>query len=279
MKYEVSVIRTFSAAHALRGYRGKCENLHGHNWKIRVAASGEVLGNTGMLVDFTDLKSYVELVLSRLDHRNLNDVPPFNKINPTAENIAYFVFSRLKAELPKGVSLSEVEVWESETSSAKFMASGHAQIPAQTPRPAVRPLDWPEIWRNMRPALYFIGVFVISIILLAGAAAFFHVEIFGKRNQFSAVTREAHKLGIDAKDVLKNPGNYTGKPVEWQCTYLKGDTGTGIAAGSGAQLKVLGANKYEIKTGRQFSYTVLGKISGVKGGVITVEALNIYQTK
>ena len=120
MKYEISVERTFSAAHALREYKGKCENLHGHNWKIRVSVSGQKLDKMGMLVDFTDLKSALDAVLKKLDHTNLNDINPFNSINPTAENIAAYIYDGLKKyQLPQ-IKISSVEVWESETSSAKY---------------------------------------------------------------------------------------------------------------------------------------------------------------
>ena len=120
MKYEISVERTFSAAHALRGYKGKCENLHGHNWRIRVSVNGQKLDKMGMLVDFTDLKSALDAVLKKLDHTNLNDINPFNTINPTAENIAAYIHDGLKKyQLPQ-IKISGVEVWESETSSAKY---------------------------------------------------------------------------------------------------------------------------------------------------------------
>jgi len=120
MKYEISVERTFSAAHALREYKGKCENLHGHNWRIRVSVSGQKLDKMGMLVDFTDLKSALDAVLKKLDHTNLNDINPFNSINPTAENIASYIYEGLKKyQLPQ-IKIASVEVWESETSSAKY---------------------------------------------------------------------------------------------------------------------------------------------------------------
>lgn len=118
--YEISVIKTFSAAHALREYKGKCENLHGHNWKVKVAVSGNQLGQAGMLLDFTELKSLLDEALSALDHKNLNEVNPFDKTNPTAENIAAFIYAHLKAKAPAGTVLSYVEVWESDTSSAKY---------------------------------------------------------------------------------------------------------------------------------------------------------------
>lgn len=118
MNYTVCVTRTFSAAHALRGYQGRCERLHGHNWKIRVALSSKKLDRIGMVVDFTEIRSQLDGVLASLDHRFLNEVPPFTKVNPTAENIAAHIFNQMKKIMPKGVNVAEVEVWESETSSA-----------------------------------------------------------------------------------------------------------------------------------------------------------------
>lgn len=117
MNYTVSVERNFSAAHALREYRGRCERLHGHNWKVRIAFSGRKLNKIGMLVDFTELKAVLDDILAVVDHRYLNEVPPFDKINPTAENIAAYIFSRLQKRIPS-VKVAEVQVWESETSSA-----------------------------------------------------------------------------------------------------------------------------------------------------------------
>ena len=120
MKYEISVERTFSAAHALREYKGKCENLHGHNWRVRVTVSGLKLDKMGMVVDFTDLKSALDAVLSKLDHTNLNDINPFNTVNPSAENIAAYIYEGLKKyQLPQ-IKIASVEVWESESSSAKY---------------------------------------------------------------------------------------------------------------------------------------------------------------
>ncbi len=118
MKYKVSVIRGFSAAHALRGYKGKCEKLHGHNWKIKASLVSNKLDKTGMAMDFTDIKDLLDMVIAKLDHSYLNETPPFNKTNPTAENIAEYIFRQLSKQLPKGVKTFEVEVWESDTSSA-----------------------------------------------------------------------------------------------------------------------------------------------------------------
>ena len=117
MNYKISVIRYFSAAHNLRGFKGKCEKLHGHNWKVKVSLGGTKLNKTGMLMDFTDLKAVVDSVLSRLDHVYLNEVAPFDKTNPTAENIAGHIFGAVKKKI-KSAKVEDVEVWESESSSA-----------------------------------------------------------------------------------------------------------------------------------------------------------------
>jgi 6-pyruvoyltetrahydropterin/6-carboxytetrahydropterin synthase len=123
MKYTISVERTFSAAHALRGYQGRCEHLHGHNWKVKANLSGGKLNATGMLLDFTELKAIMGKILAHLDHQYLNEVPPFTKINPTAEHIASYILKELKQELRslkvRGIGAAAVEVWESETSSAR----------------------------------------------------------------------------------------------------------------------------------------------------------------
>ena len=118
MKYKLSVIKSFASAHCLREYKGKCENMHGHNWKVRAAFSGTKLDKTGMLFDFTDIKAHLDTIMTYLDHKFLNETPPFDKINPTAENIAAFIFEKLKEAETETAKVCEVEVWESETSSA-----------------------------------------------------------------------------------------------------------------------------------------------------------------
>ncbi|MCX5781943.1 MAG: 6-carboxytetrahydropterin synthase QueD [Elusimicrobia bacterium] len=118
MNYKASVTKSFSAAHALNKYKGKCENLHGHNWKVKVSLSSNKLDKTGMVMDFTDIKAVLKSILSRLDHKYLNKVPPFDKINPTAENIAEYIFEKLIKSIKLPIKINEVEVWESETSSA-----------------------------------------------------------------------------------------------------------------------------------------------------------------
>lgn len=118
MKYKLSVVKSFASAHCLREYKGKCENMHGHNWKVRAAFCGTELDKTGMLMDFTDIKAHLDKIMQYLDHKFLNEIPPFNTINPTAENIAAYIFEELKKAETATAKICEVEVWESETSSA-----------------------------------------------------------------------------------------------------------------------------------------------------------------
>ena len=90
--YEVMIERNFSSAHQLRGYKGKCENLHGHNYKIEIYARGEELNNIGLLIDFVDLKAAADEIVKYLDHRNINELPPFDEeLNPSAENLARYI--------------------------------------------------------------------------------------------------------------------------------------------------------------------------------------------
>jgi 6-pyruvoyltetrahydropterin/6-carboxytetrahydropterin synthase len=120
--FEVTVQQTFAAGHALRNYHGKCENVHGHNYRIEVKVQGEQLDSIGLLVDFVELKRVMKGVIDYLDHQFINDLDPFDKINPSAENIAKFFHERisagLKTEVP--VSIAEVKVWETDTSSAVY---------------------------------------------------------------------------------------------------------------------------------------------------------------
>ena len=122
--FEVSVESSFAAGHALREYRGKCENPHGHNYKVRVTVLGDALDNTGLLVDFKLLKLTMSQVIDRLDHQYLNDIEPFRKVNPTAENIARYLYTCIKANLnlETGGSgrLKMVRVWETDTCSATY---------------------------------------------------------------------------------------------------------------------------------------------------------------
>ncbi len=112
--YEISVESHFDAAHFLRGYQGKCEALHGHRFRVVTKVNALELDDTGMAYDFTKLKQHLNDILSRLDHTCLNDVPPFDKINPSSENIATVIYNELKPKLTGApVSISSIEVWES----------------------------------------------------------------------------------------------------------------------------------------------------------------------
>jgi len=115
--YRIKVEATFSSAHNLRGYKGKCEELHGHNWKVGVRVESRTLDKAGMLMDFKVLKNKLHDVLEPLDHKYLNEIVYFKKINPTSENIAKYIYDRLKV---KGISCKAVTVWESENCSATY---------------------------------------------------------------------------------------------------------------------------------------------------------------
>jgi len=120
--FEVTVEQTFAAGHALRNYRGACENVHGHNYRVRVTVEGEQLDATGLLVDFLDINQLISGAVGYLDHRFINDLPPFDEINPSAENMAKYFYDRLSAGLKNEapVRISEVRVWETDTTSAVY---------------------------------------------------------------------------------------------------------------------------------------------------------------
>ena len=120
--YEVMIEEEFSAAHALRGYQGKCENLHGHNWKVEVFVRGEQLDEIGLLVDFRELKSATRNVMKRLDHLNLNELPPFDDdLNPSSENLAAFILKKIGEEINDNrVKVYKVRVWETPSTNATF---------------------------------------------------------------------------------------------------------------------------------------------------------------
>jgi 6-pyruvoyltetrahydropterin/6-carboxytetrahydropterin synthase len=139
--YEVSITDTFSAAHSLRYYRGKCEKLHGHNWKVELTLQGRKLNKIGILYDFTDLKKILKEIISNLDHKHLNEIPAFKRTNPTSENIAKYIYDNVKHRISKAydgvrycdlhkpqiskpdtitLKISRVKVWESESSSATY---------------------------------------------------------------------------------------------------------------------------------------------------------------
>ena len=117
--YKVNVRRHFDAAHGLRGYEGKCENLHGHRWEVVVCVEHQELDQAGMAFDFALLKKELDVILERFDHRNLNEVPPFDQINPSSENIARTIYDELKKRLDQA-ALKYVEAWESPDAWATY---------------------------------------------------------------------------------------------------------------------------------------------------------------
>jgi 6-pyruvoyltetrahydropterin/6-carboxytetrahydropterin synthase len=122
--FEVAVEQTFAAGHALRNYHGKCENVHGHNYRLLVTVRGEKLDDTGLLVDFIELKRVTREIIERLDHQFINDIPPFDVLNPSAENIARYFYEEISKGIGAGVRIPvqvfEVKVWETDTSSATY---------------------------------------------------------------------------------------------------------------------------------------------------------------
>jgi 6-pyruvoyltetrahydropterin/6-carboxytetrahydropterin synthase len=121
--FQVSVEETFSSGHALRGYRGKCENVHGHNYKVRVVLEGPTLDSIGLLYDFTHLKRVLREIIAGVDHRFLNDQAPFDVTNPSAENLAKYFYEEISRQVnqaPEGAKLARVTIWETDTTSATY---------------------------------------------------------------------------------------------------------------------------------------------------------------
>lgn len=115
--YSIKVEAGFSSAHNLRGYKGKCEELHGHNWRVEATVAKEELDKAGMVLDFKYLKQKLNAILDELDHKYLNKIPYFKKINPTSENIAKYIYDCLK---PQVRDLKSVTVWENNSSCATY---------------------------------------------------------------------------------------------------------------------------------------------------------------
>jgi 6-pyruvoyltetrahydropterin/6-carboxytetrahydropterin synthase len=119
--YYVTAMQSFSAAHSLRDYEGKCERLHGHNYRVEVTLKGPALTKNGMVVDFTLLRSALDKAISRLDHNYLNEVKPFDKINPTAEYISKLLYEEMVLKFStQKVKVHEVVVWESDDCRASY---------------------------------------------------------------------------------------------------------------------------------------------------------------
>jgi 6-pyruvoyltetrahydropterin/6-carboxytetrahydropterin synthase len=122
--YEVTVEDDFAAGHYLRNYKGKCENPHGHNYKVRVTLAGANLDDAGLLLDFKDLKSVMKHVIDYLDHQMINDLEPFTKLNPSAENLAKYFYDQtnagLKTKTDGRVLVKSVTIFETDTSIATY---------------------------------------------------------------------------------------------------------------------------------------------------------------
>ncbi|HRZ28012.1 MAG TPA: 6-carboxytetrahydropterin synthase QueD [Spirochaetota bacterium] len=122
--YILTIEDSFAAAHQLRGYRGKCENIHGHNWRVVLEVQGTELNEIGLLIDFHELKAMLKKILGALDHKNINDVEPFTGINPSSENLSKYVAEKAAEELAgtnKKITVKSVTVWESDTSRCTFI--------------------------------------------------------------------------------------------------------------------------------------------------------------
>ena len=118
--YVLHVEDEFASAHRLREYDGNCENLHGHNWKVRVDLAAETLDDLGMVMDFREIKRHLTAILDRLDHKYLNELPPFDRINPTTENISRFIYEELAKRLDARVRVTSVTSWESPGCSVTY---------------------------------------------------------------------------------------------------------------------------------------------------------------
>ena len=122
--FQVTVEDTFAAGHFLRNYKGKCENPHGHNYKVRVTLEGQDLDKAGLLVDFKDLKDVMKHVIDRLDHQMINEIEPFTVLNPSAENLAKYFYdetnAKLKVTTNGRVHVRDVTVYETDTTTATY---------------------------------------------------------------------------------------------------------------------------------------------------------------
>jgi len=120
-KYTLKIVTDFASAHSLRDYPGECRRLHGHNWKVEVEVTAFELDGLGMAIDFKEVKKAARLATGELDHRYLNEIPPFDELNPTAENIAAHLYHRLSEELnSERVKVSAITLWETERACVRY---------------------------------------------------------------------------------------------------------------------------------------------------------------
>jgi 6-pyruvoyltetrahydropterin/6-carboxytetrahydropterin synthase len=121
--YILTIEENFASAHQLRGYKGKCENLHGHTWRVELSVEGNTLNDIGLLIDFQDLKAILREITSSLDHKNINELPPFDRENPSSENMARYFHDEVKSRLEKKapeLGVRSVTVWESATARCTY---------------------------------------------------------------------------------------------------------------------------------------------------------------
>lgn len=118
--FELMVETDFSAAHNLREYKGQCERLHGHNWKVQVVLKAENLNKLGMVMDFREAKTILGEIINTFDHAYLNELPAFKVLNPTTENLSQLLYHELKSKLPAGVMVGRVTTWESDRCGAVY---------------------------------------------------------------------------------------------------------------------------------------------------------------
>lgn len=119
--FQLKISTSFASAHNLMNYQGECENLHGHNWKVEVSVTAKELDKAGLGIDFKLLKSETKALLKKLDHKYLNELPPFRTISPSSENIARYLYSELSTRLNNGnIKVCLVTVWESDAACASY---------------------------------------------------------------------------------------------------------------------------------------------------------------
>ena len=118
--YILSIETTFSAAHQIKGHKGSCKRLHGHNWKVHVEICTDQLNDIGIAIDFKDLHKLTREILQEFDHQYINEMPAFKEINPTAENLARYIYEKMEQKLPDPVRMIQVSLWEGEKNCVRF---------------------------------------------------------------------------------------------------------------------------------------------------------------
>ena len=119
--YEVAITQSFSSAHRLADIGGKCEELHGHNFKVEVTVGGQALNSDGILIDFRLLKKFLKEIIDQMDHQHLNELPFFRGINPSSENIAHYIYKEMRHSVDaQNVKILRVKVWESENAAVTY---------------------------------------------------------------------------------------------------------------------------------------------------------------